>query len=101
LFEEQIKKEELKFKKVIAGTTKAFPEALDYFPDVDDFNIGTDEYLENIRIAKERGNIHVIASLNGKTKNDIETVHEIDMLTLESGIAVKSNYHYCAGYISA
>ncbi len=32
--------------------------------------------------------------LNGKTKNDIETVHEIDRLTLESGIAVKSDYHY-------
>ncbi len=67
LFEEQIKKEELKFKKVIAGTTYAFPEALDYFPDVDDYNIGTDEYLENIRIAKEKVDIPIIGSLNGIT----------------------------------
>ena len=67
LFEEQIKKEELKFKKVIAGTTYAFAEALDYFPDVDDYNIGTDEYLENIRIAKEKVDIPIIGSLNGIT----------------------------------
>ncbi len=67
LFEEQIKKEELKFKKIIAGTTHAFAEALDYFPDVDDYNIGTDEYLENIRIAKEKVDIPIIGSLNGIT----------------------------------
>jgi len=67
LFEEQIKKEELKLKKVIAGTTYAFPEALDYFPEVDDYNIGTDEYLENIRIAKEKVDIPIIGSLNGIT----------------------------------
>jgi len=65
LFEEQIKKEEIKFKKVISGTTYAFPEALDYFPDVDDYNIGIDDYLENIRLAKEKVNIPVIGSLNG------------------------------------
>ncbi len=32
--------------------------------------------------------------LNGKTKNDLETLHKIDLLTLESKIAVKSDYHY-------
>ena len=65
LFEEQIKKEEIKFRNVISGTTYSFPEALDYFPDVDDYNIGIDDYLENIRIAKEKVNIPVIRSLNG------------------------------------
>src|SRR5665213_283563 len=67
LFEEQIRKEEIKFKKVIAETTYAFPEALDFFPDVDDFNVGVDEYFENIRIAKERVDIPIIGSLNGIT----------------------------------
>ncbi len=67
LFEEQIKKEELKYKKIISGTTNSFPEALDYFPDADDYNIGTEEYLENIRRAKERVHIPVIGSLNGIT----------------------------------
>lgn len=67
LFEEQIRKEEARFKGVMSETTYAFPEALDYFPDLDDFNVGVDEYLENIRKAKERVKIPIIGSLNGIT----------------------------------
>lgn len=67
LFEEQIRKEEARFKTVVAETTYAFPEALDYFPDLDDYNVGTDEYMEQIRKAKERVNIPIIGSLNGIT----------------------------------
>jgi dihydroorotate dehydrogenase (fumarate) len=67
LFEEQIKKEESRFKGVIAETTNSFAEAMDYFPNLDDFNVGTDEYLENIRKAKERVKIPIIGSLNGIT----------------------------------
>ena len=67
LFEEQIRQEEIKFKKVISETTYAFAEALDFFPDVDEYNVGVDEYLEKIRIAKERVKIPIIASLNGIT----------------------------------
>ena len=65
LFEEQIRKEEAQFRGVISETSFAFAEAADYFPGLDDFNVGTDEYLENIRKAKERVKIPVIASLNG------------------------------------
>ncbi len=67
LFEEQIKKAEAGFKGVIAGTSNSFAEALDYFPGLDDYNVGTDEYLENIRKAKSRVDIPVIGSLNGIT----------------------------------
>jgi dihydroorotate dehydrogenase (fumarate) len=67
LFEEQIRKEELKFSKIISSTSYSFPEAMDYFPDVDDYNIGSDEYLENIRVAKEKTDIPIIGSLNGIT----------------------------------
>jgi dihydroorotate dehydrogenase (fumarate) len=67
LFEEQIRKEELKFRNVIAETTYSFPEALDYFPDVEDYRLGIDEYLDNIRIAKEKVDIPIIGSLNGIT----------------------------------
>jgi dihydroorotate dehydrogenase (fumarate) len=67
LFEEQIRKEEARFKGVMSETTYAFPEALDYFPDLDDFNVGTDGYMENIRKAKERVSIPIIGSLNGIT----------------------------------
>lgn len=67
LFEEQIRKEEARMNTVLSETSYAFPEALDYFPDLDDFNVGVDDYLENIRKAKERVKIPVIGSLNGIT----------------------------------
>ncbi|HMU45437.1 MAG TPA: dihydroorotate dehydrogenase-like protein [Chitinophagaceae bacterium] len=67
LFEEQIRKEEAAFKGVMSETTYAFPEALDYFPDLDEFNVGIDDYLDNIRIAKEKVDIPIIGSLNGIT----------------------------------
>ena len=67
LFEEQIRIEEARFKGVMSETTYAFAEALDYFPSLDDFNVGVDDYLDNIRKAKERVNIPIIASLNGIT----------------------------------
>lgn len=67
LFEEQIRKEEARLNTVLSETSYAFPEALDYFPDLDDFNVGLDEYMENIRKAKERVKIPVIGSLNGIT----------------------------------
>jgi dihydroorotate dehydrogenase (fumarate) len=67
LFEEQIRKEEARFNGVLRETSNAFAEALDYFPNLDDFNVGTEEYLENIRKAKERVKIPIIGSLNGIT----------------------------------
>ncbi|MBL7731928.1 MAG: dihydroorotate dehydrogenase-like protein, partial [Chitinophagaceae bacterium] len=67
LFEEQIRKEEARFSNVLAETSYAFPEAMDYFPDLDDYNIGTEEYLENLRKAKEQVSIPIIGSLNGIT----------------------------------
>ncbi len=67
LFEEQIRREEEKFRTVMSETSYSFAEALDYFPDLTEFNVGSDEYLENIRKAKERVKIPVIASLNGIT----------------------------------
>jgi dihydroorotate dehydrogenase (fumarate) len=67
LFEEQIRKEEARFKSVMSETSNAFAEASDYFPGLDDFNVGVDDYMESIRKAKEKVKIPVIASLNGIT----------------------------------
>lgn len=67
LFEEQIRKEEAGYKNIMSGTSHAFAEASDYFPDLDDYHVGTDEYLEHIRKAKERVKIPIIGSLNGIT----------------------------------
>jgi len=69
LFEEQIRKEELDYRSVTSATSNSFAEALDYFSGLTEFKVGTDEYLENIRKAKERVKIPVIASLNGITND--------------------------------
>lgn len=66
LFEEQIRREEATFAGVMQQTTNSFAEASDFFPPPE-YTIGTDTYLENIRKAKERVSIPVIASLNGIT----------------------------------
>ena len=66
LFEEQIRKEEASFAGVMQQTTNSFAEASDFFP-AQEYAIGSDAYLENIRKAKERVDIPVIASLNGIT----------------------------------
>lgn len=67
LFEEQIKKEKALHEKIISSTSNAFSEASGYFPDLDDYRVGTDKYLDIIRSAKERVDIPIIASLNGIT----------------------------------
>lgn len=67
LFEEQIRREEAQFEGVLNTTSNAFAEAADFFPDLDDFNVGVDEYMEHLRKAKERTRIPIIGSLNGIT----------------------------------
>lgn len=67
LFEEQIRKEESRLITVLSTTSNAFAEAQDFFPDLADFNTGTEDYLDLIRKAKERVKIPVIGSLNGIT----------------------------------
>lgn len=67
LFEEQIRKEEAVLNSVLNETNHAFAEAMDYFPGLDEYNIGIHEYLENISNVKKRVKIPIIASLNGIT----------------------------------
>ncbi len=67
LFEEQIKKDEARYEAILKNTSNMFAEASDFFPDLDVYNKGTEQYIENIHKAKERVQIPVIASLNGIT----------------------------------
>ena len=79
LFEEQIRREADKTDKVLRATTNAFAEAADFFPDLEEFSVGTGQYLEVIRKAKERVDIPIIASLNGITADGwIEYAREIE-----------------------
>ncbi len=65
LFEEQLKKEESQFETILSNTSNLFAEARDFFPELDEYHKSSDQYLENIRRAKERVKIPIIASLNG------------------------------------
>ncbi|HXG23371.1 MAG TPA: dihydroorotate dehydrogenase-like protein [Chthonomonadales bacterium] len=65
LFEEQITMESHQLDHYLTYGTESYPEALSYFPDMQQYNIGPEEYLELIRRARESVDIPIIASLNG------------------------------------
>ncbi len=65
LFEEQITRESEALDASLEQGTYRFAEALTFFPDLKNYNIGPDGYLEHIRKAKAAVGIPVIASLNG------------------------------------
>jgi dihydroorotate dehydrogenase (fumarate) len=68
LFEEQLKKEAAQYESIVSSTNNLFAEASDFFPNLDEYHRGSDQYLDIIRKAKEKVNIPIIASLNGITK---------------------------------
>jgi dihydroorotate dehydrogenase (fumarate) len=65
LFEEQLTLESRTLDSNLWRGTESFPESLSYFPDVGNYNLGPEGYLELIRRSKESVSIPVIASLNG------------------------------------
>lgn len=79
LFEEQIRKETEKFELIDRTTTNASAESSNFFPELQDYAVGTTKYLDIIRKAKERVDIPIIASLNGITPEGwIEYAREIE-----------------------
>lgn len=64
LFEEQIRHENEAFSHLMESGTQSFAESLSYFPEVEDFAVGPDSYLNLLRRATEELDIPVIASLN-------------------------------------
>jgi dihydroorotate dehydrogenase (fumarate) len=68
LYEEQLVREQHELHYHTTAGTESFAEALSYFPDPDDFDIGPDAYLEHIRKVKESVDIPVIGSLNGSSQ---------------------------------
>ena len=65
LFEEQISHESHALDHFLSHGSESFAEALTYFPDLDHYNIGPDEYLNLIRKLKQSVSIPVVGSLNG------------------------------------
>lgn len=67
LFEEQLKHESAALEYLMTAGTESFAESLNYFPEMDDYTVGPDSYLELLRQASEAVDIPIIGSLNGIT----------------------------------
>src|SRR3954454_2166258 len=67
LFEEQLIREELAVTRSIETPKDSFAEALSYLPEPEEFTLGPDDYLEQVRRIKAAVAVPVIGSLNGTT----------------------------------
>jgi len=67
LFEEQLALESHTLDDDLSRGTNSFAESLDYLPDLKDYHMTQDGYLEHLRRAREAVEIPIIASLNGAT----------------------------------
>lgn len=65
LFEEQITFDSYYLDYHLTQGTHSYAESISYFPDMESYNVGPDEYLNLIRQAREAVDIPVIGSLNG------------------------------------
>jgi dihydroorotate dehydrogenase (fumarate) len=67
LFEEQLRQDRLELHHHMEHGTESFAEALTYFPEAEEYNLGPEEYLKHIANAKKAVKIPIIASLNGSS----------------------------------
>jgi dihydroorotate dehydrogenase (fumarate) len=67
LFEEQIEHEEMATHNLMLQGAEVSPEAQGFFPEMQSYRTGPDEYLDLIAGAKKALAVPVIASLNGHT----------------------------------
>ena len=67
LFEEQLELESKALDEDLSRGTESFAESLGYLPDLNDYRMTHEGYLEHLRRAKEAVKIPILASLNGAT----------------------------------
>ena len=65
LFEEQIGFDSYYIDYHLTQGIDSYAESISYFPDMQSYNVGPDQYLHLIRRAKETVNVPIIGSLNG------------------------------------
>lgn len=65
LFEEQITHESHALDYFLNRGTESYAEAMTYFPEMEDYNVGPDSYLKLVSEIKKSVGIPVIGSLNG------------------------------------
>ena len=108
LFEEQIEHEEMATHNLMLSGAELSPEARGFFPEMQNYNTGPDNYLKLIGAAKKTLSVPVIPSLNGFTPGGWTRIAkqfeqagadaiELNIYFLatgleESGIAVETRY---------
>jgi len=65
IFEEQIRHDAEALDHLLTAGSESFAEALSYFPDVGDYAVGTEKYIELLRSAVAAVKIPIIGSING------------------------------------
>jgi dihydroorotate dehydrogenase (fumarate) len=94
LFEEQIIRERDTLDYFLAYGTESYAEAPTYFPNLKNYNLGPQGYLDHIRKAKEAVKIPVIASLNGFSPGGwVEIAQQIEQAGAD---AIELNMYYIA-----
>ncbi len=68
LFEEQLKHENAAIEHLMSSGTESYAESLSFFPEIDDYRAGPEDYLNLIRRASEAVDVPIIGSLNGITR---------------------------------
>ncbi|WP_348261082.1 dihydroorotate dehydrogenase-like protein [Telmatobacter sp. DSM 110680] len=67
LFEEQLALESRALDEDLSRGTESFAESLGYLPDLNDYRMTHEVYLDHVRRAKDAVKIPILASLNGVT----------------------------------
>lgn len=68
LFEEQIENEAAAHDHYRGRASNMHPEAQGYFPDLGNYTLEPDQYLEHLRAVKRKAKVPVFASLNGVSR---------------------------------
>lgn len=92
LFEEQITWQSQQLDHYLSYGVESFAEALNYFPDMESYDVGPDTYLEHINRAKMAIDIPIIGSLNGVSSGGwIEYAQKIEQAGAD---ALELNTYY-------
>ncbi|MBX7222270.1 MAG: dihydroorotate dehydrogenase-like protein [Blastocatellia bacterium] len=104
LFEEQITKESHRLDHFLSYGTDSYSEAMSYFPDLNTYNVGPDEYLNLIQKARAAVNIPIIGSLNGISSGGwveyAQKIQEAGAHALELNVYyIPTDPHLSGGYV--
>jgi len=92
LFEEQITHDSLELDNYLERGTHSYAEAMNYFPDIGNYNLGPEPYLEHLHKIKQEVSIPVIGSLNGISSGGwVDYAHKIEQAGAD---ALELNIYY-------